>query len=194
MPSPARPDTLLAQHLAGNFVVSSGSTLFRRAPGADAALELCILHQPRKRKWVLPKGRKDYGESVEAACLRETYEETGYPCELVPLRMPTRATQPGDTAARDDAVVRDAMTEPVGVTVLDRGRKGGKMIFWYVTRVRDGEGKVDGTQMASENYDSRFMKAELAISMLTSPQHKDVATQALQLIQATEASLGRKII
>lgn len=183
----------MVQHLAGNFVISSGSTLFRRAPHSNE-LQLCILHQPGKNKYVLPKGRKDYGETLEAACLRETYEETGYPCELVPLRMATRATVPGDLSARDVAVTRDGMLEPVGVTVLDRGKKGGKLIMWYVTRVKDGAIKQDGTQMASENYESYFLKPEHAISMLTSPQHRDLAMQALLLVRATETALGRNII
>ncbi|GJE90795.1 NUDIX hydrolase domain-like protein [Phanerochaete sordida] len=192
-PNALPSSTLMVQHLAGNFVISSGSTLFRRAP-RTAELELCILHQPRKHKYILPKGRKDYGESLEAACLRETYEETGYPCELVPLRMPTRATQPGDLAGRDVSVVRDAMVEPVGVTVMDREDKGGKLIMWYVTRLKDGAAKVDGTQMASENYESQFIEARRAISLLTLPQHRDLARQALELILSTEASLGRKVI
>jgi len=183
----------MVQHLAGNFVISSGSTLFRREPGSDE-LQLCILHQPRKKKYILPKGRKDYGETVEGACLRETYEETGYPCEFVPLRMATRATQPGDLCGRDVSVVRDGMVEPVGVTVMDRGKKGGKLIMWYVTRLKDGALKVDGTQMASENYDSQFVEARRAISLLTLPQHRDLAQQALDLVSSTEAALGRRII
>lgn len=185
--------TLMVQHLAGHFVISSGSTLFRREAGTGE-LQLCILHQPRKQKYILPKGRKDYGETIEDACLRETYEETGFPCEFVPLRMATRATQPGDLTGHDASVVRDGMTEPVGVTVMDRGAKGGKLILWYVTRLKDGAVKVDGTQMASENYESQFIEARRAISLLTLPQHRDLAQQALELVLSTEAALGRKVI
>ncbi|KIP12291.1 hypothetical protein PHLGIDRAFT_329130 [Phlebiopsis gigantea 11061_1 CR5-6] len=185
--------TTVAQHLAGSFVISSGSTLFRRA--ADSGeLQLCVLHQPQKNKYVLPKGRKDFGESIEAACLRETFEETGYPCEFVPLRMATRATAPGDVRARDDAVTRDDMLEPVGVTVQDRGKKGGKLIMWYVTRVLDGAVRQDGTQMDSECFESQFLKAERAIPMLTAQEHRDLAAQALELIRTTEAILGRNVI
>lgn len=108
--------------------------------------------------------------------------------------MATRATEPGDLRARDISVTRDDMLEPVGVTVLDRGKKGGKLIMWYVTRVKDGAVKQDGTQMASENYESRFLKAERAISLLTSSQHRDLATQALELVRTTEATLSRNII
>lgn len=183
----------MVQHLAGNFVISSGSTLFRRPLGSDE-LQLCILHQPHKKKYILPKGRKDYGETIEDACLRETYEETGYPCEFVPLRMATRATEPGDLNGRDISVVRDGMLEPVGMTIMDRGEEGGKLIMWYVTRLKDGAAKVDGTQMASENYESQFIEARRAISLLTLPQHRDLAQQALDLVLSSEAALGRKVI
>lgn len=73
-------------------------------------------------------------------------------------------------------------------------RIGGKLFMWYVTRVKDGAIKQDGTQMASENYESDFLKPEHAISMLTSPQHRDLAMQALLLVRATETALGRNII
>jgi 8-oxo-dGTP pyrophosphatase MutT (NUDIX family) len=191
--APSRTEPTV-QHLAGNFVISSGSTLFRRDPVSDE-LQICILHQTRKKVWVLPKGRKDFGETIEGACLRETYEETGYPCEFVPLRMATRATEPGDLIAKDQSVVRDGMTEPMGVTVQDRGpRKGVKLIMWYVTRVQDGAVKVDGTQMASEHYESHFISAERAIATLSRPQQRELAAQALELVRTTERVLGRTII
>ena len=34
-----------------------------------------IVHETRLNYWFLPKGRKDVGESMEQAALREAYEE-----------------------------------------------------------------------------------------------------------------------
>jgi len=39
---------------------------------------LVILYDTQKKRWFLPKGRKDLGESLEQAALREAYEEVGH--------------------------------------------------------------------------------------------------------------------
>lgn len=63
-------------YLPGQFVVSAGSILFRRAP-ENGELQMCLLYHTIKDEWLLPKGRKDCGESIETTAVRETYEETG---------------------------------------------------------------------------------------------------------------------
>ncbi|KAH8982134.1 hypothetical protein EDB86DRAFT_2812453, partial [Lactarius hatsudake] len=42
--------------------------------------------------WLLPKGRKDRGEDVTVAAVRETFKGTGYrdPCERLSLDLITR--------------------------------------------------------------------------------------------------------
>lgn len=79
-------------HASSDFVTSAGCILFRKSPIDPNQVQICLLHQPkddtlkRKEKWILPKGRKDLGETVEVTAVRETYEETGFPCELMPVR------------------------------------------------------------------------------------------------------------
>ena len=98
--------------LTGDFVISAGCVLFRRSPNASRTLQICLIHASRAR-WLLPKGRKDVGESIDVTAARETYEETGYVCELVPVHMPTRAPIPGDT--RNIVTVRENITEPIAI-------------------------------------------------------------------------------
>ncbi|KAF7793118.1 hypothetical protein EIP86_004227 [Pleurotus ostreatoroseus] len=179
-------------YLAGDFVMSAGSVLFRRLRGTEE-LQICLIYHPDREQWLLPKGRKDCGETIEAAAIRETYEETGYICELVPLRMPTRATIAGESQ-KDDSKVRDAVLEPMAVVVQDREVKGVKVMWWFVTRVQDGTRKVEGTQMASENYESHFLEANEAIAKLTFEGYRDIAKKALELVRSTEASLSRQVI
>lgn len=179
-------------YLAGDFVMSAGSVLFCRAAGSDE-LQICLIYHPERDQWLLPKGRKDCGETIEAAAVRETYEETGYPCELVPLRMPTRATVAGETQ-KDDATVRTAALEPMSVVLQDRGWKGAKVIWWYVAKVRDGATKVEGTQMAAENYESHFLEASEAVSRLSFEGYQDIARLALELVLSTEAELNTRLI
>ncbi|KAH8900927.1 hypothetical protein GQ53DRAFT_740756 [Thozetella sp. PMI_491] len=70
---------------------------------------------PRARKWLgiyyplfddihLPRGRKDWGERMETAAERETFEETGFRSRLLPSYMGTRSTPP--TLASSDPTHR----------------------------------------------------------------------------------------
>lgn len=44
----------------------------------------------------LPGGRKSIGEAIELCALRESYEETGFRVQFMPLEMPTRALPEDD--------------------------------------------------------------------------------------------------
>ncbi|KAF7374989.1 Nudix hydrolase domain-containing protein [Mycena sanguinolenta] len=144
-PAPLRstgyPTTLF---FSEDFVVSAGCVLFRRNPTATTSnantgergrLEICVLHDLKTDEYVLPKGRKDVGESIAEAAVRETFEETGYPCALLPLRMPTRAPAPGVNTP-DAVSVQDGISEPLAVAVRDMrsGGQGIKVVWWFVAR------------------------------------------------------------
>ena len=177
MAAPRYPTT---QYLAGNFVISAGCVLFRKDP-ATHALEICVLHHTKRNEWLLPKGRKDRGETIEQAALRETFEETGFKCELWPQKMPTRAPEPGVNNLFTTQVV-DGLAEPIGVTIRDLGKSDIKVIFWYVAKVKDGVEKVYGTQMESESYESIFVDAKVAAEKLTFENDRDIIRQAVALV------------
>ncbi|KAF8200128.1 hypothetical protein BJ912DRAFT_948032 [Pholiota molesta] len=146
------------QYLSGNFIISAGSILFRKRPSAEpdsSALEICILHHLTEDEWLLPKGRKDRGETIEQAAIRETYEETGYPCHLWPQLV-------------------DDITEPVAVTIRDLGEGRAKLIFWYIALAEDGAEKVAGSQMENENFESAFLDI---------PTDREVVQQAVDIVK-----------
>lgn len=171
---------------SSDFVIAAGCVLFRKSPQTNQ-LQLCLIYVPpedgKEAKWLLPKGRKDLGESIAAAAVRETFEETGYPCELLSCRMPTRATTPG-IYTTDVARVADDATEPVAVTVRNLGKEGHKFIWWFLARVKgNATEKVMGTQMETENYVSDFFDVEEGIIKLTRKNDQDVARQALAVVE-----------
>lgn len=189
----AAPRYPTQQLLAGQFVVSAGSVLFRlnsqrQTPSESTAtavpqLEICILHQTRRDEWLLPKGRKDRGESVEDAAIRETYEETGYKCTLWPQRMPTRAPAPGVFDIHVPEVVED-LVEPVAVTIRQLGkRRGVKIVYWFISLAEEGVEKVEGSQMENESFESRFMKPEEAIARLTFQSDRELVLKALDIVR-----------
>ncbi|KIJ68719.1 hypothetical protein HYDPIDRAFT_71244, partial [Hydnomerulius pinastri MD-312] len=161
------------------FVICAGSVLFREDE-QGRGWQMCIL-QSSKAEYVLPKGRKDCGESIEKAAVRETYEETGYHCELLPCKMTTRAPEP-NMNMRD--APRDAQnaTEPFAITVRSLGgEKGTKIVFWFLTIAKDVP-KEEGTQTDSEDYHSEFVDAREAVGKLTFQDDQDIARKALSLI------------
>ncbi|KJR82655.1 uncharacterized protein SPSK_03539 [Sporothrix schenckii 1099-18] len=56
------------------------------------ASKVLIIFNRRLGIWQLPKGRKNIGEDLQSAALRETYEETGVRANLLPLKIRTRST------------------------------------------------------------------------------------------------------
>ncbi|KAH9476490.1 8-oxo-(d)GTP phosphatase [Psilocybe cubensis] len=177
MAAPRHPTT---QYLAGSFVLSAGSVLFRRRASTNT-LEICILHQLTRDEWLLPKGRKDRGETIEQAAVRETYEETGYVCALWPQRMPTRATVPGVSNVHV-VEIAGGLVEPIAVTVRDLGSSNSKIIFWYITVVEEGVEKVEGSQMENENFESVFVDVEDAVERLTFQVDREVVNLAIDIV------------
>lgn len=172
-------------HFSEEFVICAGSVLFRAAPD-EMEWQICILHSPREGVWVLPKGRKDCGESVENAALRETYEETGYKCEFFPCTMTTRAPLPHVNMV-DEPRILEGVVEPFAMTVRSLGEvKGTKIVWWYLTRASNDETQSKGTQTETEDFHSEFIAAEKAVELLTFQTDRDIARKALRLVLDTE--------
>jgi 8-oxo-dGTP pyrophosphatase MutT (NUDIX family) len=94
-------------HLSESFCISS------RTVTVDLAHAKILLILWRKTgEYLLPKGRKNIGETLEQAALRETFEETGYDVKLLPISIKTLATVP---ASEDKEEKISSITEPVAV-------------------------------------------------------------------------------
>jgi len=172
----------MTAYFCDEYHCSAGSVLFRFEP----RLQICILRNRRTGETVLPKGHKDLGETIEQAALRETYEETGWPCEFLPCDILTRVPPPGEQSGNVPRLAR-AANEAIAVTVRQNDGTGRtlKFVWWFVTRVRMNAERRIGTQMASEYFDPEFVDAEDAPKELTRPGDKDVARRAIELVRTT---------
>ncbi|KAH9012704.1 hypothetical protein EDB84DRAFT_1534971, partial [Lactarius hengduanensis] len=72
--------------------------------------------------------REDRGEDVTVAAVRETFEETGYPCERLLLDPITRAPEAG-AQVKDAAVPVPGSEEPFMLT-LRRTEDGVVEFIW----------------------------------------------------------------
>ena len=55
---------------SSNFLLGAGMVLIQRS-----TQKIVVIHEPKLDCWFFPRGRKDLGESLETAALREAYEE-----------------------------------------------------------------------------------------------------------------------
>ena len=154
--------------LGDSFVLSAGTVTLDPVHKKI----LLLLYRP-KGEYLLPKGRKDKGESLADAAVRETFEESGYPCELVAHNLPTLATG-SDT----DGIAKHM--EPISCQQrMNRGTR--KIIFWFVAKGDSTAVKVEGTQDEGEDFESTWVDIEQGLKMLS---YEDDARTAEMAVKA----------
>ena len=179
------------QFFSEEFVTSAGGVLFRIKPGHP--LEICLIRLQHKEEWLLPKGRKDRGESVEETALREVYEETGWKAMPFPATMYTRATVPDVEGSKlkqpDQPHLTSALTtEPFAITIRgNTDNRNMKLIHWFILTVADPEcQQTHGTQMEGEGFDKAiFLEASQAIDTLSFDGDRQLARGALEIVRNT---------
>lgn len=138
------------------------------------------------QKYLLPKGRKDQGESITDAAVRETFEETGYPCTLFPVQMPTRAPAPGNDLPNTEMCTVDGGKEAIAVHVRPTGDPpvATKLVFWFIAQAT-GADRIEGSQMSYENFVSVFLPLDEAAKKFTYETDRKVVEKAVELVART---------
>lgn len=135
----------------------------------------------------MPKGRKDQGEPMHVTAVRETYEETGYPCDLYPCTMHTRAPQPGKPLGPHTILKAQDICEPFAITVYQIKHNTLKTVWWYLTWLKDNSAeKVLNTHASSgeEFYESGFHDVDEALKIMhRSPDFYGILLDAVTLVQ-----------
>ncbi|KAK7509205.1 hypothetical protein IWZ03DRAFT_409999 [Phyllosticta citriasiana] len=159
---------------AEQFVESAGVILFNRSMD-----KVCILlHQ--SDLWVLPKGRRNCGETRQDAALREAKEETGYACRLLPVRMSTRAppATEEDAALPDEARQLDDLTEPFELTLRGLGEAELKLVWWFIAVVDESGPASAGEAL----FRPCFLPCCEAMEKLTFPDDRATMARAIEII------------
>lgn len=132
---------------------------------------------------------------MSQTAVRETFEETGYPCDLFPCTLPTRSPAPGMSlspyAVRQAS---EASEEPFFITVRELKEGSLKLVWWYIAWLRDNNAeKVAGVHMPSEDgYVSEFVDVPRALEIFEGTMFHEIVVKAVSLVtrQLEEASAG----
>jgi len=158
---------------ASEFVISCGTVTFDLRESEVLLIRCCT-----KNECMLPKGRKNVGETLEAAALRETWEETGYSATLLPLPTCTQAT-PHSTS--DGMSLTN--TEPIYMS--QRNSNGVyKVIFWYAATGDSTAHEQRRPQQPNEDFETKWTpcrEAEAALSFDDDCQIFQTAWEAVKM-------------
>lgn len=141
---------------------SAGGVAYRNAGGA---YEIAIVLMEPERRWQLPKGLIDPGETPEQAALREVREEAGIECTIV---------APIDTI--DYWFVDERGGEKVRVH---------KFVHFFLMRYKGGSTDEHDHEVA----EARWAEVSEAIRMLAFDSEKSVVLLGSDMIGSKEISL-----
>ena len=148
-----------------DFVISCGSVPIDISKG----LVLLLYYRP-KREYMLPKGRKNAGESLEAAAIRETFEESGFQCHLFKHQLHTNA-ELSDAYHTEAIAVQQRITQGVR-----------KLIFWFISEVDSGSEQKSDTQEEGEEFDVEWVRMEDAPSKCSFGDDRRIVEKALEAV------------
>jgi 8-oxo-dGTP pyrophosphatase MutT (NUDIX family) len=137
--------------------VSAGGVVFRRR---GSRVEVALISVGGERRWQLPKGIVDAGETPEAAALREVREETGLRAEIV------------------------APLEVIEYWYFSKGGAPGKrvrfhkFVHFFLMRYESG----DVSDHDAEVNEARWVEIEEAARALTFKSERQAVERALALV------------
>ena len=163
-------------HLSDTFCISCGTVTLD-----TARAKILLIRWSENQEIYLPKGRKNIGETLEDAALRETYEETGSRVTLFRLPVPTLATLAGDVEAVGQM---SATTEPVAISqrlVHDKL----KIIFWFAARGDSTAVPETGTQQEGEDFEPLWVDLDSGVQSLTYDDDKQIARAVIDIVSTS---------
>lgn len=152
-----------------DFVLSSGTVPVDVSKGL-----VLLLYYRSVAMYVLPKVRKNVGETTEAAAVRATWKESGFDCHLYRHQLHTNAQE-----------LRDSHhTEPIAVQQrMDYGIR--EIISWYICEVDSCSQRMAVTQEVGEEFDVVWVSMKHAPSVCTFADERRVVEIALEAVPRT---------
>lgn len=136
--------------------VSAGGVAFRKI---DGRIDIAVILATPERRWQLPKGMIDDGETPEDAALREVREEAGIQSELI---KELGRTEYWFTAERDGT----------------RNRIH-KYVHWFLLKYLNG----DVADHDHEVEEARWVEVNEALKLLVFKNEREMVEKALAMIE-----------
>ena len=138
--------------------ISAGGVAYR---AIDDRIEIAIILTIPERRWQLPKGIIDAGETPEQAALREVREEAGIDTELIEV---LNRTEYWFTADRDG--VRSRFH---------------KYVHWFLLKYTSG----DVANHDHEVEEARWVEFGEALKLLAFKNERDIVEKAIEVTRTT---------
>ena len=169
-----------SQYTSAQFVESAGAVLFR-----VSTREIYLLYLSEHNEYVLPKGRRNCGESTRETAVREVAEEIGYLCRLMPVKMFTRAPPAIETEQFKD-VPRKAsdLIEPYTLQIRQQGENDVKVIWWYIAII-DEDRSHEEERLGEQKFRVDFYGYDESLEKLTFQTDQDIVRNAIKIFQET---------
>jgi 8-oxo-dGTP pyrophosphatase MutT (NUDIX family) len=171
------------QYTSEAFVESAGAILFRLS-----SQEVCVIYHKKRNEYLLAKGRRNCGETRQAAALREVTEETGFPCRLLPLNMFTRAPPEGETEQMGDQPrFYSGICEPFTLQLRRLSDSNVKLIWWFVAAIEEEQTTAERNEEDKDKFDVEFYSYTDVLEKLTFQIDRDLMRTAVDLVTKTSA-------
>jgi 8-oxo-dGTP pyrophosphatase MutT (NUDIX family) len=169
------------QYISSDFVESCGAIVFDLSKSSK---RVCLINIIAENKWVLAKGRREINESRKDAAVREFCEETGFRCELLPVRMSTCATTVDDPPDMPNQAREHAgLTEPFMCTIRELPSGNGVKVIWWFVAVLGEE-----RSLGEATFRPEFFDCEVAVEKLYFETDREVLRRAIGIVENTVSS------
>ncbi|KAK1768703.1 NUDIX hydrolase domain-like protein [Phialemonium atrogriseum] len=184
-------DRSMTFHPSEACVVSCGTVTID-----PAACKVLLIWNRHLNIYQLPKGRKNIGEDMLSAALRETYEETGVHATPLRLKIATRATPPsdkdedeggngGDVGLRPTREVTEGRlsTEFIGCCRYpdpQSSTPADKVVFYYAAIADSAVPRGAGTPRDRKKLKEVWAPAAEAATLLRFRAEADIVRKALE--------------
>jgi 8-oxo-dGTP pyrophosphatase MutT (NUDIX family) len=170
------------QYFSDALVESAGAVLFHLS-----TRKICLVRLLERNEYLLAKGRRNLGETRQAAALREVVEETGYSCRILPVNMVTRNPSAIETEnIPDEPRLHTNACEPFALQVRHIAEGNIKLIWWYIAALNEDEEFKAETQ-EKDKFAVEFYDYGEAVQKLTFQMDRAMLQKAIDIVEnATE--------
>lgn len=158
-----------------------------------------VIWNNRLKLWQLPKGRRNLNESMLAAALRETYEETGLRVAPLKLDIATRATPPkaeqADTSKKPPNITEgQPSNEFVGACLYPDPQsetEALKVVYFFAATADCTDAADSGTQEEWEKLDAKWIPLSEVSSKLRFAAEIQTVMKTVEDMEKSGYTIGR---